>query len=471
MTKLSKKDKIQIYYLWKNQHYSSNQISRLYGINASHLGYLIALIDRHGLAVLNRHYQPYSNDFKRQVIQEILLEGKSSVRVALEYALPSAGMVRNWLRSYRENGYTVVTKQRGRKPHVRQNSRGTKATGSSTKKGKQILTRAELETAYTQRIRKKIRCLSGRTNRTRKTGKAEEITQAVTQLRRELKVSLTFILAAINSGTDLPHLSRSDYYYTLKKVDKDDKNEALMARIRVLFKEHCARYGYRRITLQLKREGLIVNHKKVKRLMTIMGLQALHNRKKNRYSSYQGTIGKIKENQIKSDFHASKPDQKWYADITEFNLRGQKTYLSALLDGCTQEVIAHSISQHPNLEHTMTMMKRATSAHPQTNELIFHTDQGWQYQHSYFQKWLSTHGMIQSMSRKGKSTDNGLIESFFGTLKREMFQGFQQDFDNITALNQAIHQYINYYNTKRIKGKLKGRTPMEHRAFVLKQAQ
>ncbi|CAK1222151.1 Transposase InsO and inactivated derivatives (Tra5) [Fructobacillus cardui] len=105
-----------------------------------------------------------------------------------------------------------------------------------------------------------------------------------------MKVPLTFIWETINSHSDLPNLSRSDYYYTLQKVGKDAKNKKLMNRIRELFEEHHARYGYRRITLQLKREGMIVNHKKVQRLMTIMGLVALHNRKQAKYSSYQGTI-------------------------------------------------------------------------------------------------------------------------------------------------------------------------------------
>ncbi|CAK1241646.1 Transposase InsO and inactivated derivatives (Tra5) [Fructobacillus evanidus] len=117
------------------------------------------------------------------------------------------------------------------------------------------------------------------------------------------------------------------------------------------------------------------------------------------------------------------------------------------------------------------MMEKAVKRYPKAAELTFHTDQGWQYQNRYFQNWLSEHGMNQSMSRKGKSTDNGLIESFFGTLKREMFFGFQQNFQSISALNQAIKEYIHYYNTKRIKSKLKGLTPIEYRASVLKAAQ
>lgn len=83
------------------------------------------------------------------------------------------------------------------------------------------------------------------------------------------------------------------------------------------------------------------------------------------------------------------------------------------------------MSGNPNLAHTVSMMEKAVKRYPNAAELTFHTDQGWQYQNRYFQNWLSEHGVNQSMSRKGKSIDNGLIESFFGTLKREMFFGFQ----------------------------------------------
>lgn len=124
------------------------------------------------------------------------------------------------------------------------------------------------------------------------------------------------MLDVINSNPKLPHLSRSDYYYTLGKDDKDLKNDQLMKRIRAIFEEHKHRYGYRRITAQLHREGLIVNHKRVKRLMTKMHLYAIAIRRKFKYSSYQGTVGKIKPNLIRRHFKAIIPNRHWYSDIT-----------------------------------------------------------------------------------------------------------------------------------------------------------
>ena len=113
------------------------------------------------------------------------------------------------------------------------------------------------------------------------------------------------------------------------------------------------------------------------------------------------------------------------------------------------------------------MLRQAWRKHPALNGLIFHTDQGWQYQHPQFQAWLKNHGISQSMSRKGNSLDDGLMEGFFGILKREMFYGFEKQFKNLNEMEDAIRDYIEYYNHKRIKIKLKGLTPLEYRKLVL----
>ena len=123
-------------------------------------------------------------------------------------------------------------------------------------------------------------------------------------------------------------LAKSVYYYTLSKTDKDDKNE----KIKEIFTNNKERYGYRRITLELKNQGYNVNHKKVYRIMVKLGLKPLK-RNKRKYSSYKGTVGKIVDNLIKRDFNANKPNEKWYTDVTEFNLHGEKCYLSPILDG------------------------------------------------------------------------------------------------------------------------------------------
>ena len=95
--------------------------------------------------------------------------------------------------------------------------------------------------------------------------------------------------------------------------------------------------------------------------------------------------------------------------------------------------------------------------------MILHSDQGWQYQNATYQRFLKERGIIQSMSRKENSLDNGLMENFFSILKREMFYGYEDQYKNTDELIQAIHQYIQYYNNDRIKGKLKGLSPVQYR--------
>lgn len=195
--------------------------------------------------------------------------------------------------------------------------------------------------------------------------------------------------------------------------------------------------------------------------MKKLGLQALK-RNKRKYSSYKGTIGKIADNLIERNFEADKPNQKWYTDITEFNLRGEKVYLSPILDGYNQEVISYNISKSPNLEQINDMLDKAFE-NKKLEDLIFHSDQGWQYQHQSYQQRLKNKGIKQSMSRKGNSMDNGLMENFFGLLKTEMFYDQEDNYKTIDDLINAINDYIYYYNHDRIKEKLKGLSPINYR--------
>ena len=142
--------------------------------------------------------------------------------------------------------------------------------------------------------------------------------------------------------------------------------------------------------------------------------------------------------------------------MTEFNLRGEKLYLSPILDAYGRYIVSYDISRSPNLEQINHMLNLAFKENENYENLIFHSDQGWQYQHYSYQEKLKEKKIIQSMSRKGNSLDNGLMECFFGLLKSEMF--YEQE-----ELKEAIEDYIYYYNNKRIKEKLKGLTPASYR--------
>jgi len=258
-------------------------------------------------------------------------------------------------------------------------------------------------------------------------------------------------------------LPRSTYYYQLKQLDKLDKDKDLKAEIQSIFTEHRGNYGYRRMTLELRNRGYMVNHKRVQRLMKVLGLSA-RIRRKRKYSSYQGEIGKKADNLIQRQFEATKPMEKCYTDVTEFAIpaSSQKLYLSPVLDGFNSEIIAYNLSTSPNLEQVEAMLNQAFSEDHYTNTIL-HSDQGWQYQHQYYHHFLEGKGIQPSMSRKGNSPDNGMMESFFGILKSEMFYGYEKTFHSLEQLEQAIVDYIDYYNNKRIKIKLKGLRPVQYR--------
>ena len=258
-------------------------------------------------------------------------------------------------------------------------------------------------------------------------------------------------------------LARSTYYYQLKQLDKSDKNHDIKDEIQAIFTEHKGNYGYRRMTLELRNRGYIVNHKKVQRLMRVLGLSA-RIRRKRKYSSYQGEIGKKADNLIQRQFEASKPRAKCYTDVTEFAIpaSSQKLYLSPVLDGFNSEIIAYNLSTSPNLIQVKDMLEQTFTEEHYENTIL-HSDQGWQYQHNFYHLFLESKGIQPSMSRKGNSPDNGMMESFFGILKSEMFYGYEKTFQSLNQLEQAIVDYIDYYNNKRIKVKLKGLSPVQYR--------
>ena len=153
--------------------------------------------------------------------------------------------------------------------------------------------------------------------------------------------------------------------------------------------------------------------------------------------------------------------------MTEFNLRGEKLYLSPILDAYGRYIVSYDISKSANLDQINHMLNLAFKENENYEDLIFHSDQGWQYQNNLYQERLKEKKIMQSMSRKGNSLDNGLMECFFGLLKSEMFYGQEAAYRTLDELKEAIEDYIYYYNNKRIKEKLKGLTPASYRSQSL----
>ena len=258
-------------------------------------------------------------------------------------------------------------------------------------------------------------------------------------------------------------IPRSTYYYHIKQQSKPDKYAAVKKCITAIFHENKGRYGYRRMTMALRQRGLGLNHKTVQRLMGELGLVCLVRMKK--YRSYKGEVGRIAPNLLDRNFEAVKPNEKWVTDVTEFSLFGQKLYLSLILDLHSRDIVSYTLTEKPSLSMVTEMLDMAFEQIQGDDNLILHSDQGWQYQHKYYQRMLEEKGVCQSMSRKGNCLDNAVIENFFGILKSELL--YLQTFESMDHFKTELIDYLDYYNNRRIKAKLKGLSPASHRSQAL----
>lgn len=261
----------------------------------------------------------------------------------------------------------------------------------------------------------------------------------------------------------LAQLPRSTFYYQLDLLNRADKYSELKTAIKAIFERHKGRYGYRRITSVVRRSGYVVNHKVVQRLMGVLGLKCLVRPKK--YRSFKGEVGQVAPDKLQRQFKAEAANQKWVTDVTEFNVGGEKLYLSPVLDLYNGEIIAYETNKRPVFDMVSTMLKKALAKLRPHEKPLLHSDQGWQYRMPAYQRQLRERQLVQSMSRKGNCHDNAAMESFFGVLKSEFF--YLNEFASVDALDKGLAEYIHYYNHDRIKLKLKGLSPVQYRTQAL----
>lgn len=257
----------------------------------------------------------------------------------------------------------------------------------------------------------------------------------------------------------LSGIARSTFYYYLKHPNTD-KYECEKQEITKIYIANKGRYGYRRVFVIMRNNGYCINHKTVQKLMRELGLKGKQ-RKNDKYHSYKGAVGKVADNILARDFHSDKPFEKITTDVTQFNVCNEKVYLSPVMDLFNREILSYSISLSPNFQQIREMLDDLFKKLPTDAKPIFHSDQGWQYQHAEYQRLLAEHNIAQSMSRKGNCMDNGAMENFFGRLKVEMFYG--EKFESVNAFIDELKRYIYYYNNERISIKLKGMSPVQYR--------
>ncbi|AOD25151.1 IS3 family transposase [Mesomycoplasma hyorhinis] len=399
---------------------------------------------------------------QRLNIVKRFLAGEPIVKISLENNL-NPSLISFWAKKYLESGISGLELNKGR-PIMKSKINNNKSTKVSNNSDSQNQSNSSLSVYEELKLLREENKLLKKENEVLKKWKAlveifdssqprqEKIKKIYNRVKADKNLRLTQVLKEFS-------IPISTFYYELKKEDFDKKNEEIISQVKLIFEENKAIYGKRRIKAELNNREYKIGFKKVRRLMEKFNLKAICSRRK--YKSYKGTVGKIADNILNRNFVATQPNQKWTTDVTEFSGPFGKAYLSPILDMFNGEVIAWDLSTSANNQQIRKMLQRAFSKHKNLEGLIFHSDQGWQYQHKQFSEKLKQKGITQSMSRKGNCLDNSIIESFFGTLKRECFYGREKEFLTFKQLHKAIANYIYYYNHKRIKDKIKWMSPIK----------
>ncbi len=276
------------------------------------------------------------------------------------------------------------------------------------------------------------------------------------------------IIDALKNKYSLPKLllglriSKSSYYYHQKVIRQADKYAFARSRIREIFEENHCCYGYRRIYHSLKREGFRLSEKVIRRLMKESGLYVM-TKKKKAYSSYRGEITPAVPNVLQRNFHASKPNEKWLTDITEFAIPAGKIYFSPMIDCFDGMPICWSVGTAPDASLVNGMLDEAISQLKEDEHPIIHTDRGCHYRWPGWINRMNAALLTRSMSKKGCSPDNSACEGFFGRMKNEMFYGLSWANVSIDDFIRRVDDYMTWYREKRIKVSLGGMSLTEHR--------
>lgn len=262
-------------------------------------------------------------------------------------------------------------------------------------------------------------------------------------------------------------ISRAAYYKWLhREVPKQEQENIKLAEI---IKEYDMRFnhilGYRRMTSWINYfNRSSYSEKRVHRIMKKLEIHSAIRKKKKRYKS--STLEVTAENKLGRDFYATKPNEKWTTDVTEFKIPGEKKklYLSAIIDLYDRYPVSYIISCRNDNRLVFKTFDKAIESNPDAKP-IFHSDRGFQYTSKVFQQKLKTHEMEQSMSRVGHCIDNGPTEGFWGIIKSEMYQMYEI-IDEAT-LRYAINDYIKFYTEERPQDRYHCKTPCEVRNEAL----
>jgi putative transposase len=261
-------------------------------------------------------------------------------------------------------------------------------------------------------------------------------------------------------------VSRSGYYQWIKPepTDRETSDQRLLKRIGELFESSGGIYGAPRIHQALKREGIHVGRKRVARLMREYGMRG---RCVRVYKTVPKGTRKYYSKHPNRLLEAGKPtgiNQQWVGDVTYLKVGQQWLYLSTVMDRYSRRILAWKLSKDRTAEVTCKVLRKALKVSKAKSQgLLFHTDRGSEYGADKVQDLLKEKGMVASMNRPGKCTDNGVMESFFHSLKAEKLTG--QIWKSYSGLRKAIKDYIDgFYNRSRLHSGLGYLSPLEYEA-------
>jgi len=257
---------------------------------------------------------------------------------------------------------------------------------------------------------------------------------------------------------EIAGIARSSYYRSLKSLPVDNQDEI---KLRDQIQGICLlmpRYGYRRVTAELRRRSYFVNHKCVLRLMREDNLLCL--RKKHWIRTTDSTHGyRIYPNLVQG-ITLTHPNQLWVADITYVRLIREFVYVAIVLDAFSRRVIGWALSRHLDAQLSISALNMALGTRTIMPGLIHHSDQGVQYAANEYINLLNTHSIAVSMSRRGNPYDNAMAESFMKTLKYE--EVHLNEYETFNQAYENIGRFINdLYNLKRLHSSLEYKPPIE----------
>ncbi|WP_109840066.1 IS3-like element IS1397 family transposase [Escherichia coli] len=416
--------------------------AKLFQLSHTSLSHWINLFLLHGPRALDcRHKRSYSPEDKLCVVLYALGHSESLPRVAARFNIPSHNTVKNWIKGYRKSGNEAFIRRRKEKSMTRSDDTHENEANMTPEEMKNELRYLRAENAYLKAMQEHLL--------EKKPPGAGEKTKVIRSLR----------CGHCQSDLLKAGLARSTLYYQLSLQKAKDKYADVKQLIASIFHEHRGCYGYRRIHCELQKRGLKFSGKTVRKLMQQLGLKSPVRLKK--YRSYRGNMGLAAENILQRQFKAEAPCEKWVTDITEFRAGGQKLYLSPILDLFNGEIVAWETACRPTEELVKRMLNKGLESLAEGEKPLLHSDQGWHYRIKSYQSALADKGLVQSMSRKGNCLDNAVMENFFGHLKEEMY--YRRDYRSVEELENAVNEYITYWNQKRIKLSLGGLSPVEYR--------